>query len=31
VAAITDALRAHVDDEGRVVLGGRVLVTTARR
>lgn len=31
VAAIADALRAHVDDNGRVVLGGRVLVTTARR
>lgn len=31
VAAIADALRAHVDENGRVVLGGRVLVTTARR
>lgn len=31
VAAIVDALRGHLDDEGRVVLGGRVLVTTARR
>ena len=31
VAAIAEALRAHVDESGRVVLGGRVLVTTARR
>ena len=31
VDAIDDALRQHVDADGRVVLGGRVLVTTARR
>ena len=31
VAAIASALRQHVDADGRVVLGGRVLVTTASR
>ena len=31
VERITEALRQHVDADGNVVLGGRVLVTTARR
>jgi hypothetical protein len=31
VAAITTALSNHVDGQGRVVLGGTVLVTTAAR
>jgi SAM-dependent methyltransferase len=30
-AAVADAFTEHLDDDGRVVLGGTILVTTARR